>query len=171
MNIRQVPLFSSKPSTRACSPKTEYTASISIVSLRIIKEKTVPYLEKKLSSPEKVVSLLNRVLNLEKLDREALIVIPLNAKCRPQALHIAHLGSLTETVCHPREIFKLAILTNAHSIILAHNHPSGSPEPSNHDIKFTEHIKKAGKLLGIPLLDHIIVATEGYFSFKENNLI
>ena len=71
---------------------------------------------------------------------------------------IVSIGTLNLSIVHPREIFKLAILKSANSIILAHNHPSGNIEPSEEDIKVTEMLRKAGELLGIKVLDHVIVS-------------
>ncbi len=68
------------------------------------------------------------------------------------------MGTLNSVLVHPREVFKSAILSNASSIILAHNHPSGDPEPSRHDIEVTKRLAEAGNLMGIEVLDHIVVA-------------
>lgn len=81
------------------------------------------------------------------------------------------IGSLEESIVHSREIFKQALEENSSSIILVHNHPSGDPNPSMADIEATQEIIKAGDLLGIKILDHIIIGEKKYFSFKEKNLI
>ena len=80
-------------------------------------------------------------------------------------------GSLSASIVHPREVYKAAILHNAASIILAHNHPSGSPSPSREDIAVTERILKAGKILDIPLLDHVIIGDPRFVSLKEKGII
>lgn len=72
---------------------------------------------------------------------------------------------------HPREVFKPAILHNAAAIICFHNHPSGDPEPSKEDIKITNCLVKAGKIIGIKILDHIIVSDDGYVSLKERRVM
>ena len=77
------------------------------------------------------------------------------------------IGDLTRSIVTPRESFKAAILASACSLIFAHNHPSGDPEPSEADITVTNTLKDAGKLLGIPVFDHIIVGNNTYYSFKE----
>jgi DNA repair protein RadC len=74
-------------------------------------------------------------------------------------------------VVHPREIFKVAIDNSSASIILIHNHPSGNPEPSNEDIRLTKKIVESGKILDIPVFDHLIIAGETYTSFVEKRLI
>ena len=82
------------------------------------------------------------------------------------------IGCLNSSLIHPREIFKTAILSNSAGIILFHNHPSGDPEPSQEDINISTRIKEAGKIMGIELLDHIIIGSEGAFcSLKGKGLL
>ncbi len=80
-------------------------------------------------------------------------------------------GTINRTLIHPREIFYHAIQDGAYGIFLIHNHPSGELTPSQEDIKTNRQVAEAGKILGIPLLDHLIVSRKGYFSFKEQGLI
>ena len=80
-------------------------------------------------------------------------------------------GSLNASLVHPRDIFYAAIKANAASIVLVHNHPSGDPEPSREDREFTARIARAGELLGIAILDHVIVGKEGFVSLKERGVI
>jgi len=108
--------------------------------------------------------------NLLKSDREKFICMHLNVKNQIISFEIVSTGSLTSSIVHPREVYKGAILSNAASVIFMHNHPSGDPEPSNDDIVITERLEKAGEILGINVLDHIIVARSGYYSFKENKI-
>jgi len=166
--MTQTGLFTS---SRAYTKNSAYT--VSVVSLRVVREKTVFYLgtTSSLRSPSAVVNLLNHALSLADWDREVFIVVPVDVKNRPVGINICHIGSLSEAVCHLREIFKFAILSNAHGIFIAHNHPSGDPTLSQNDINLTKRVQEAGKLLGIPLIDHLIVAKDDYFSFKENNLL
>jgi len=172
--MRQTGLFTSK---LACSDKKisyhqSISQSISIVSLRVVREKTVHYhVQRQLTSPAAVADLLKQALNLHEWDREAFIVIPVDSRHYPCGINIAHVGTLTETSVHIREILKFAILVNATKIIVAHNHPSGSLKPSQADISLTKRLIEVSKLLDIPLLDHLIISHEGYFSFKEENLI
>lgn len=81
------------------------------------------------------------------------------------------IGSLNESVVHPREIFQIALEEHAAALILVHNHPSGDPNPSTFDIEITKELSKAGNILGIPVLDHIIIGDKNYFSLKEHGLI
>jgi len=81
------------------------------------------------------------------------------------------IGLLDMAVAHPREVFAGPLKDRAAAIIVAHNHPSGNPNPSNEDIKTTQQLVSAGQLLGIPVRDHIIIASKGYYSFMRNYLI
>ena len=81
------------------------------------------------------------------------------------------IGTINESLIHPREIFKEAYLLSASSIICVHNHPSGNINPSNNDIIMTKQLIEVGKILGIKVLDHIIIGKDNYFSFNDNNLV
>lgn len=121
-------------------------------------------------SPNDAVEITNKYIGDE--DREVLLVMVLNTKNQIVAVHRCHMGSINSSVAHPREIFKVAILNNAASIIIAHNHPSGIVSPSQEDIKLTQRIAECGGVLGIELLDHLIVGwQEGYYSFKSSGLL
>jgi len=80
-------------------------------------------------------------------------------------------GGLNSTVVHPREVFKKAITEMAASVIIMHNHPSGNTAPSQNDINITNQLKDSGKLLGIPVIDHIIIAGNSFYSFKTHGLL
>ncbi|MBG9587985.1 JAB domain-containing protein [Cytobacillus firmus] len=142
---------------------------INIVSIKAVKESSLLYKERSVRSPEDGYNLLK--LFLEDKDREYFIVIALNTKNEPVAINTCHIGSLNASIVHPREVMKLGILSNAASIIVGHNHPSGQPSPSKEDIEVTERLKKAGVILGIELLDHIIVGDESFVSLKEKGYI
>ena len=104
-------------------------------------------------------------------DREKFYVVCLDAKLEPITIELAFMGGLSQcNVCIP-EIFKSAILSNSNSIMCFHNHPSGNVNPSKEDRKITERIRKAGELLGVKLLDHIIIGdNDEYYSFAENEV-
>jgi len=120
-----------------------------------------------LSGPQQVFEYIGL---LRKKDRECMVAILLNAKNIPLGVTLVAVGTLTSCPAHPREIFKAAILGSAASIILAHNHPSGDPVPSDEDKKLTDRVKKVGELLGIPLRDHLIVGRHCYYSFQERGM-
>ena len=109
--------------------------------------------------------------NLLKSDREKFICMHLNVKNQIISFEIVSTGSLTSSIVHPREVYKGAILSNSASVIFIHNHPSGDPEPSIDDMEITKRLEKAGEILGINVLDHIIVASGGFYSFRQHNLI
>jgi DNA repair protein RadC len=103
------------------------------------------------------------------LDREHFVVALLDTKHKFIGLNTVAIGSLNAAVVHPREVFKPAILANAHAIICAHNHPSGAPQPSQEDRLLTRRLVLAGEALGITVLDHIILGdgSETYYSFAD----
>ncbi len=103
--------------------------------------------------------------------REHFAVILLNVKNHILSMPVISIGSLTASVVHPREVFKAAIQQTAAAMILVHNHPSGDPTPSKEDIATTKRLVEAGKLMDIPILDHIILGNDKYISLKEKGVI
>ncbi len=120
----------------------------------------------RVSMPENVYRFLQAV-KLDEEEQEHLIVLILNAKSSIKAYYTVSIGLIDTTQAHSREVFRQAIFFGASKIILAHNHPSGSPEPSSEDIKITGTLVKAGKIIGIEIIDHIIIGN-GFFSFCES---
>jgi len=106
-----------------------------------------------------------------KSDREKFICLHLNNRLQLISFEVVSTGSLTASIVHPREVYKSAILANAASVIFMHNHPSGDTEPSVDDLEITKRLEKAGEILGINVLDHIIVSRKGFYSFRNNDLI
>ncbi len=104
-------------------------------------------------------------------DQEYLFLITLDSRNKLISKDLISKGTLNETLIHPREIFKKALMKNAYSIILAHNHPSNKSDPSDDDIKVTKRIFKVGIEMGIPLTDHIVVTNTDFTSMKALNLI
>ena len=103
---------------------------------------------------------------LRKLDREYLLAIYLTSRNKVIDIEVVAIGCLTQVPVHPREVIKSAILANAHSFILVHNHPSGDQQPTKEDHKITEEMIEVGRLMQIPLKDHVIIG-KGWFSFFE----
>jgi len=130
-----------------------------------IQDETLPIIK----STKDVVA---QAVYLRDKTREHLMTIYLNARnemvWKKQSTFI---GTLNASLIHPREIFQEALLHNAASVILVHNHPSGDPEPSEDDIEITKRIQEAGKIMGIDVLDHIIIAKKQVYSFKEYKLV
>lgn len=98
---------------------------------------------------------------LEGRDRKHFAVLCLDTKNQPVAVNIASVGDLNTTIVHPREVFKVAILSNAATVILGHNHPSGVVTPSPQDLEVTDRLREAGRILGIEVLDHVIPGHDG----------
>jgi DNA repair protein RadC len=121
-----------------------------------------------ISSPADVDRLLRgRIANL---DRENFIVVLLNTKNEVIGTPLVSVGTLSAALIHPREVFKPAIRSSAASVILAHNHPSGTVEPSREDSEVTRRLGEAAAILGIEVLDHVIVG-DGHFSMKEHGIL
>lgn len=140
---------------------------INIVSIKMVRESSVLYNIRRISEPKDIVDLGKKFLY--ELDREELIVACLNAKNEVNSINVVSIGSLNNSIVHPREVFKTAILSNAASIVMIHNHPSGDVTPSKEDKEITLRIKESGTILGIKLLDHIIIGNNTYYSFKEHD--
>ena len=103
--------------------------------------------------------------------KEHFKLILLNSRNKIIGISTISIGTLNANLVHPREVFKEAIIHNASSVVLAHNHPSGDPEPSEADLEITKRLIEAGKIMGIDVLDHIIITKAGFMSFKEKKLI
>jgi len=105
-------------------------------------------------------------------DREHFVILMLDQKNQVIGINTVSIGSLTASVVHPREVYKPAILSNCAALTLGHNHPSSDPQPSKEDRAITQRLKEAGALLGINVLDHLVIGTDGrYFSFADENLL
>jgi len=109
-------------------------------------------------------------------EKEILVAICLNTKLRPIGWHLIATGTVNECTAHPREIFRPAIIAAAYALVIAHNHPSGDPSPSNADRRLTSTLREASQILQINLIDHIVIgqpapARPGYFSFRDSGLL
>lgn len=138
--------------------------------IKLVKEKTAVYYDgrRAIKNPDLLHELGKRVLSeyIEE-DREAFAVVLLDAKLKPIGHYIVSTGTLNQSLVHPREVYKKAIIASANSVVLLHNHPSGDSYPSREDIQVTQILKEAGELIGIQVLDHLIVGDDNYHSFKE----
>jgi DNA repair protein RadC len=121
-----------------------------------------------LKSPEDVTAEVRSQLKGKK--KEHFLVLCLDTRNRLIDRKLVSMGSLDTSIVHPREVFKEAISSCAASVIFAHNHPSGDPEPSKEDVELTKRLARAGEIVGIDVLDHIIVCDEGFVSLKARNL-
>ena len=133
--------------------------------------------EKALVSSVKTAKLLQELFkyNFDEVDqeKEMVFVLHLTSMLKIKSLEIVSIGTLNSSLVHPRETFRRAIVNGTHSIIIAHNHPSTNPEPSQDDISITKRLFNAGRLLGINILDHIIFnhLDNKYYSFRDNRII
>lgn len=139
--------------------------NIDIVKVMLVKDIGSPYRAKQIRRPEDPASIAKNFLAGE--DREVFITLSLDHSKKINSIHVVAIGSASAAIVHPREVFKTAILSNASFIILAHNHPSGNPEPSPEDINITRQLFECGDLLRIEVLDHIIIGDDKYTTFMK----
>lgn len=135
------------------------------VAIRMIEQP--PLLSKEpMDSPEAAIRVMQEFLS--EMDRELFCIVNLQSDLKPINMNIVSVGALNQSLTHPREVFKSAILSNAAGILMIHNHPSGNLAPSKEDIYITDRLRQAGDILGIQLFDHIITGREKeYFSFRN----
>jgi DNA repair protein RadC len=133
----------------------------------IVSERKVTYPDR-IKNPEDMYDLLKRYAKAKK---EQFIVVTLNVNHEPLSVRIVSTGLINRTLVHPREMFYPAVQDLAAAVILCHNHPSGSLEPSNQDKGITKRLVAAGTIMGIHVLDHLIIGDSGYYSFKINGCL
>ena len=122
-----------------------------------------------LSCPQDVADFL--MPRLRYAAKEQFVVILLNNKNKVIGTEVVSEGSLSSSIVHPREVYAPAILHHAAAIMVAHNHPSGDPKPSTEDAEVTRMLARSGKVLGIPMIDHVIIGDGNYYSFLENEAL
>lgn len=145
---------------------------INVYTVELVRESAKVYdLDKVINSPSNAVDVIESVLSLSTKTKEHLVMMSLNTKNEVVGVHTIHIGSVNASVVHPREVFQQAILNNATSIMMFHNHPSGNSQPSQEDIHVTRRFVEAGKILGIGLLDHIVIGCGEYTSLKEKGYL
>lgn len=142
------------------------------IAVRLVKESTlITTAPKIIRQPEDAYRILQTVF--DELTVEKFVCLLLNTKNHVLAISTISQGSLNSAIVHPRELFRIALLhggTTA-SMILAHNHPSGDSAPSSEDVSLTQRLVEAGKLMDMPILDHIICCANSFASFKEKGLM
>lgn len=107
----------------------------------------------------------------KEMNQEHFMALYLDGASKVIESRVIFIGTLNQSLVHPREVFRPALKMNTAGIIIAHNHPSGTLTPSRADIQITKRLKEGAKLLGVDLLDHVIIAKEGYFSFSEDGIL
>lgn len=137
-------------------------ASIEFAKRLLIKD------EIKITSSDDILKMTEDLKNKK---QEYFITITLDGAHNLIQKRIVFIGTLNQTLVHPREVFADAITDRAADIVLVHNHPSGSLKPSKEDLAITKKLEEAGKIVGINVMEHIIISKTGYYSFQENNML
>ena len=136
--------------------------------LLMVKEEAQRQKIERIASAQNVYTLLHKYSTKEK---EHFLLITLDGSSHIIEQRVIHIGTLNQSIVHPREVFRPAIQDNAAGIIISHNHPSGTLEAIRADIQITQRLKEVSKLVGIELLDHVILSKEGYYSFSDEGLL
>lgn len=140
-----------------------------IMSCRLVRDKSIEY--QPVSCASDVMGIVKQIDALTSGSEEYVYILCLNTRGDVVGVHEISHGDVQCSIVSPRAVFMRTLLNNSSALILIHNHPSGVCDPSEDDLQLTERIKKAGDILGIKLLDHIIVGDDNFFSFKENELL
>jgi DNA repair protein RadC len=140
-----------------------------VVRVALVRDGTIMSETRSIGGPADAAAVLRSIIG--DYDREAFAVLLVDAKHRVIGAHIASVGTLDSAQTGPREVFRAAIVAGAKALILGHNHPSGDPTPSSADLHLTRRLVKAGELLGIPVLDHIIIGESKHLSLRERGEI
>lgn len=157
--------------TVASKPRTiKFKQIKAVYETLTVKEEITSYLKtgQRYTAPQQVSDTFQFLM---KETKEQFITLHLDGKNRIICMDIVSIGSLNQSIVHPRSVFMTACLSSAAAIICVHNHPTGDPTPSSEDIAITRRLKEAGDIMGIKLLDHIIVGDGEYLSFVERGLL
>lgn len=145
-------------------------SNIPLYTIRLVCERRFPFCDRiQVSSPEDIAPILREYFHDK--DREEFVVALLDTANTIFGLSLISVGGLSASIVEPRQVFKVAILANAAAVILSHNHPSGNLEPSRDDIRITRQLVEAGKLMGVPVHDHLIITDTAYTSLAERGLL
>ena len=145
-------------------------SGVPLYTTRLVRERTFSFPTRdQVRSPADAAAVLAEYF--ADRDREEFVVAFLDTANTLTGLHGASVGGLAASIVEPRQVFKAAVLANAAAVLLAHNHPSGNPEPSREDVAVTRQLVEAGKVMGIPVHDHIILTDHGHTSLTERGLL
>lgn len=153
---------------------TEYKTRLTDEGRAVLEKEVsvyIPELDRKFRSPDQAVKFARKYLHMHEQTEEYLYMVCLNTKLDFIGVFELSHGNVNSSIFSIREMFQKALLANAVSVMLMHNHPSGDPTPSREDIKVTERAVKAGELLGVEVIDHIIVGNPHYTSLREKGYI
>ena len=163
-------MLSSTDHTPSNSYQTHLFDCLPLYSTRLVRETEFTYPTRfQVTEPSEVATILQDYFRDK--DREEFLIVLLDTADTVTGLSQISVGGLSSSVVEPRQIFKTAILANAAAIILAHQHPSGNPEPSREDIMTTEKLVDAGEIMEIPVHDHLIITESDYTSLAESGVI
>lgn len=140
--------------------------NISLISLKVVRERSIPYANNQITCPQNAYDIIKGFIG--DTYREYFGVVMMSNSNEVNAIEICSIGTLNATLVSPREVFKSAIVTNSSSVMLFHSHPSGNIKPSIEDKETTRMLDKASQLLGIPIVDHIILGNEAFYSFASD---
>ena len=171
--VREPTLTMRQPEERATGHGAYRDALFSGVPLyttRLVRERTFTFPTRdQVRSPADAAAVLAEYFSDR--DREEFVVAFTDTGGTLTGLHVASVGGLAASIVEPRQVFKAAVLANAAALIVAHNHPSGNPEPSREDVAVTRQLVEAGKVMGIPVHDHLIITDHGHTSLAERGLM
>lgn len=136
---------------------------VDLVKIKMVRESVIEY-DIGVDSPDAAATIIRQMIGDS--DRENLVLVCLDTKNKPTSVQLISTGSINSSIVHPREVFKSVLLANAASFIIGHNHPSGELSPSPEDINITKRLIEVGKLIGIPIIDHLIVSDSSYVSMR-----
>ena len=136
--------------------------------LSMVQEKSLQYNVERVTSASDVYHAL---AEYSCKDQEHFMLITLDGASKIIEKRVIFVGTLNQSLVHPREVFRPAISDNSAGIIIAHNHPSGTLEASRADVQITQRLKEVAKLVGIELLDHVILSKHGYYSFSDEGML
>ena len=148
--------------TVATTTTPRRSASVPVFRLKLVRERNARFPTKAIESPHAAALLIGALIGAS--DRENFVAVFLNCKGIPVGAHVIAIGSLTGLTLTPRETFKAAIVANAQAMVLGHNHPSSNATPSREDVATTSMLVRAGRTLGIEVVDHIVVCPDGSFA-------
>ena len=157
-----------QPATVEQKPRNYF---IPAYSVRLVRDGSVKAETKLADSPERVAAIVRAYWGEGELDREHLVCLMINARSQVIGINTVSIGTLQASLVHPRCLFKPALILGAAGVAVAHNHPSGDCTPSPDDRDTTRRLVRAGEILGVPCLDHLVIAADSFFSFREHGLI
>lgn len=153
---------------------TKYTTKLTADQKVVLNKEYVvncPEVKRRMNSPEKVAALATKFLRMHEQPEEYMYMVCTNSKLDVTGVFEISHGNVNSSIVGAREVFQKALLANAVSIFLMHNHPSGDPTPSHEDVEVTKRLVEAGKIVGVQVLDHIIIGRPEFTSLKEKGYL